>query len=137
MASIMISEYGLPQYLWAEAINTSCYIGNRIYFGRIQIKFPYYLRKSNVSYSKVFGCKYFVLNTKGNLGKFDPKSFDAIFVGYSNTSKAYIVFNRSTLTIEEYVHVKFEESSFLMKNIVEIDFLGEDFKKVENIPKGG
>ena len=26
MARIMINEYGLPQYLWAEAVNTSCYI---------------------------------------------------------------------------------------------------------------
>ena len=47
-----------------------------------------------------------VLNTKGNLEKFDSKSFEALFVGYSNTSKAYTVFNRSTLIIEKYMHVK-------------------------------
>ena len=35
---------------------------------------------------------------------------EAIFVGYSNTSKAYRVFNKSSLTIEESIHVKFEES---------------------------
>ena len=28
----MINEYGLPQYLWAEAVNTSCYISNRVFF---------------------------------------------------------------------------------------------------------
>ena len=76
-----------------------------------------------------FDCKYFVLNTKGNLGKFDLKSFEATFVGYFNTSKAYKVFNKSTLTIEEPMHVKFEESNSLEKNIVEIDFLGENFEK--------
>jgi len=48
------------------------------------------------------------LNTKDNFGKFDPKFFETIFVRYSNTSKAYTVFNRSTLTIEESMHVKFE-----------------------------
>jgi len=89
----------------------------------------YYLRKPNVSYFKVFGCKCFVLNTKDNLGKFDPKSFEAIFVGYSNTSKTYRVFNKSTLTIEESMHVKFEESNSLVKNVVEIDSLGENFEK--------
>ena len=31
----------------------------------------------------------FVLNTKDNLGKFDAKSNEDIFVGYANTSKAY------------------------------------------------
>ena len=77
----------------------------------------YHLRKPNVSYFKVFGCKCFVLNTKGNLDKFDAKAFEAIFVGYSSTSKAYRVFNKSSLTIEESMHVKFEESNtFASKN---------------------
>jgi len=88
------------------------------------------LRKSNVSHCRVFGCKYFILNTKDNIGKFDAKSYDAIFVRYSNTSKTYIVFNRTTLTIEESMHVKFEESNALVKNIIEIDFLGEDMEKI-------
>jgi len=83
-----------------------------------------------VSYFRVFSCKCFVLNTKDNLGKFDVKSYEVIFVGYSNTNKAYRVFNRSTLTIEESMHVKFEESNTLMKNVVEIDSLGEDMEKI-------
>jgi len=83
------------------------------------------LGKPNVSYFKVFSCKCFVLNTKDNLGKFDVKSYEAIFVWYSNTSKAYRVFNRSSLTIEESIHVKFEESNAFVKNVVEIDSLGK------------
>ena len=70
------------------------------------------------------------MNTKDNLGKFDSKFFEAIFIGYSNTRKAYRFFNRSTLTFEESIHVKFEESNSLVKNIVKIDFLGEDFEKI-------
>ena len=85
--------------------------------------------KLNVSYFRIFGCKCFVLNTKDNLGKFDVKSYEAIFVGYSYTSKAYRIFNRLTLTIEESMHMKFEESNSFVKNILEIDFLGEDFEK--------
>ena len=65
------------------------------------------MRKPNVSYFKVFGCKCFILNTKDNLRKFDVKSYEIIFVGYSNTSKAYRAFNRSTLTVEESIHIKF------------------------------
>ena len=63
------------------------------------------------------------MNTKGNLEKFDPKSFEAIFVGYSNTNKAYRVFNRPTLTIEKSMHVKFEESISLVKNIIDCGFI--------------
>jgi len=88
------------------------------------------LRTPNVSYFRVFGCKYFVLNTKDNLSKLDVKSYEAIFVGSSNSSKAYKVFNRSTLTIEESIHVNFEESNAFVKNVVEIDFLGEDMEKI-------
>ena len=94
MARTIISEYDLPQYLWAEAVNTACYISNRIYLCKNSSKTSfemYHSRKPNVAYFKVFGCKCFVLNTKDNLGKFDAKAYEAIFVGYSTTSKAYRV----------------------------------------------
>ena len=120
MVRIMISEYRLPLYLWTKTINTSCYISNRIYFYKNTFKTSfeiYYLRKPNISYFRVFWCKCFALNTKGNLGKFDAKAFEASFVGYSNTGKTYRIFNKSTLTIEESMHVKFEESNVFVKNI--------------------
>ena len=77
----------------------------------------------------MFGCKYCVLNTKNNLGKFDAKSYEAIFVCYSSTSKVYGVFNRSTSTIDEFMHVKFEESKLFMKNIIDYQ-IGEYMKKM-------
>ena len=68
-------------------------------------------RKHNIGYFKVFGCQCFVLNTKDNLGKFDPKSNVGIFLGYSNSSKAYRVYNKRTLVVEESMHVTFDESN--------------------------
>ena len=68
------------------------------------------------------------MNTKDSLGKFDAKAYEAIFVRYSTTSKAYRVFNRSSLTIEESMHVKFEESNVVVENVVEFDSLGEDME---------
>ena len=68
------------------------------------------------------------MNTKDNLGKFDAKSYEAIFIG-SNSSKAYRVFTRFALTIEEFMHVKFEKSNAFVKNVVEIESLGEDMEK--------
>ena len=63
-----------------------------------------------IDYFKVFGCKCFILNTKDNLNKFDAKSVEGIFLGHSSHSKAYRVFNKSTNTIEESMHVSFYES---------------------------
>ncbi|KAH9754083.1 hypothetical protein KPL71_015319 [Citrus sinensis] len=85
-------------------------------------KTPYELwkdKKPNIGYFKVFGCKCFVLNTKDNLGKFDPKSDVGIFLGYSNSSKAYRVYNKRTLVVEESMHVTFDESNpFSMEKVV-------------------
>jgi len=55
-----------------------------------------------------------------------------LFCRLFNTSKAYRYFNRPTLTIKESMHVKFEESNSLVKNIVayKIDFLGEYMEKM-------
>ena len=75
------------------------------------------------------------MNTKVNLGKFDARSYEAIFVGYSNTSKAYRVFNRSPLTIEESIHVKFEKSNLFVKNVVEIDALDEGLENRKTTPE--
>jgi len=38
------------------------------------------------------------------------KADDGIFLGYSSNSKAYRVFNKRTLTIEESIHVAFDET---------------------------
>lgn len=41
--------------------------------------------------------------------KFDAKSDVEIFLGYSTTSKAYRVFNKRTLVVEESMHVEYDD----------------------------
>jgi len=53
------------------------------------------------------------------LGKFDSKANKTIFLGYSLTSKRYIVFNRRTLHVEESMHVVFDEFMDLEENRLE------------------
>ena len=49
-------------------------------------------------------------NEKEQLGKFDAKSDEGVFLGYSLTSKAYRVFNKRTLVVEESIHVSFDDN---------------------------
>jgi hypothetical protein len=80
MSRTMLNEHNLPQYFWAEDVNTVCYIINRTIIRNTLNKTPYELwnnRKPNVGYFKVFGCKCFVLNDRDILGKFDAKSTEA------------------------------------------------------------
>ena len=110
----ILNENALPKYFWVEAVNTACYVLNRVLIRPYLNKTPYELwkdRKPNISYFKVFGCKYFILNTKDNLGKFNPKSGVGIFLGCSNTSKTYRVYNKRTMVVKELMYVRFDESN--------------------------
>ena len=71
MTRTMLHENNLSTYFWAEAVNISCYILNRVLIRPSLDKIPYELwknKKPNISYFKVFGSKCFILNTKDNLG---------------------------------------------------------------------
>ena len=69
-------------------------------------------RKPNLAHLRVFGCVCFIHNNdKDNLGKFDAKSDEGIFLGYSSQSKAYKVLNKRTNRVEESVHVVFNENN--------------------------
>jgi len=72
-------------------------------------------RRPNISYFHQFGCTCYILNNKLYLKKFDAKSQRGIFLGYSERSKAYIVYNSETLCVEESMHVKFDDKDLESK----------------------
>ncbi|KAJ9561572.1 hypothetical protein OSB04_006732 [Centaurea solstitialis] len=112
-ARSMLSEANLATQFWAEAVNTACYTQNRSLIVKRFRRTAYELfrnRKPSIEHLHIFGCVCYILNNKDNLGKFDSKSDDGIFLGYSSISKTYRVFNKRRQTIEETIHVKFDES---------------------------
>ena len=123
LARTMLNEYKVPKYCWADAVSTTCYVLNRMLIRPILKMTLYELfkgRKPNVAHLKISGCKCFILNNvKENLGKFDSKANEAIFLGYSLTSKVYRVFNRRTLNVEESMHVVFDEIVDIEENPLE------------------
>nr|GEU77208.1 ribonuclease H-like domain-containing protein [Tanacetum cinerariifolium] len=76
----------------AEAVNTACYVQNRVLVIKPQNKTPYDLflgRKHALSFLRPFGCPVTILNTLDHLGKFDGKANEGFFVGYSTHSKTF------------------------------------------------
>ena len=67
-------------------------------------------KKPRVKYFRVFGSKCYILNDRENLGKFDAKSDEGIFLGYSTKSRAYRVFNKRTKTVMESINVKIDDA---------------------------
>ena len=99
MAKAMLYNKDVARNLWGEAINTTCHTINRMYFRPGTKKSPYKLwkgRKLNVKYFRIFGSSYFILKDRKNVGKFDSRSDEGIFLGYSSTSKAYQVYNKES-----------------------------------------
>ncbi|GKA73951.1 putative ribonuclease H-like domain-containing protein [Tanacetum coccineum] len=56
-----------------------------------------------------------ILNTLDSLGKFDGKSDEGFFVGYSLSSKAFRVYNTRTRKVEENLHIGFLENKPMTK----------------------
>ncbi|KAD7116749.1 hypothetical protein E3N88_04017 [Mikania micrantha] len=112
-ARTMLADSGLPLTFWAEAVNTACYVQNRVLVNQRWLKTPYEVLHTLtplISFFRAFGCPCYILNTKDPLKKFDSKVDAGYFVGYSSTCKAYRVFNCRTKIVEETLHVKFNES---------------------------
>ena len=73
---------------------------------------PYELwfgRKATVRHFKVFGSKCYIKRIEQNMGKFDEKADEGIFLGYSTRSKAYRCYNKRLAKIVESIDVKFDE----------------------------
>ncbi|GJS66652.1 putative ribonuclease H-like domain-containing protein [Tanacetum coccineum] len=111
-ARTMLVDSKLPTTFWAEAVNTACYVLNRVLVIKPHNKTPYELIRGRpllIDFMKPFGCPVTILNTRDHLGKFDGKADEGFFVGYSVVSKAIRVFNKRTRIVEETLNIRFLE----------------------------
>nr|GEZ92507.1 hypothetical protein [Tanacetum cinerariifolium] len=92
-ARTMLADAKLPVTFWAEAVNTACYVQNRVLV--------------NKSHNKTL---YELFN-----GKFEAKGDEGYFIGYSMSRKAFRVFNKRTKRVKENLHVEFLENKAIEK----------------------
>ncbi|KAK8952168.1 hypothetical protein KSP39_PZI004103 [Platanthera zijinensis] len=118
-ATTLLTDAHLPLSFWVEAVNTSNYVLNRSLIHKLKGKTPYELlkgKKPKVDYFKNFGCICYIHNNdKKYIAKFQAKADEGVFLGYSMISKAYRVYNKTSLKIEESVHVSFDETNMFYK----------------------
>ncbi|GJY43095.1 retrovirus-related pol polyprotein from transposon TNT 1-94 [Tanacetum coccineum] len=101
-----LNFFGLKR--WLQLVLTQ----NRSIIHTRHNKTPYELlrgRKPNVEYFHVFGSLCYPTNDRDDLGKMKPKANIGVFIGYSETSKGFRIYNRRTKKIMETIHVKFDE----------------------------
>nr|GFA56514.1 hypothetical protein [Tanacetum cinerariifolium] len=109
-ARTMLADAKHPVTFWAEAVNTACYVQNRVLVNKSHNNTLYELfngRSPTIGFLKPFGCHVMILNTLDHLGNFKAKGDEGYFIRYSLCSKAFSVFNKRT----KRVHDTFLESS--------------------------
>ncbi|GKD47272.1 ribonuclease H-like domain-containing protein [Tanacetum coccineum] len=82
-ARTMIADSKLPTTFWAEAVNTACYVQNRVLVVKPHNKTPYELfhgRTPTLNFMRPFGCIVTILITIDHLGKFDGVLQVRIFI---------------------------------------------------------
>jgi len=108
----MLNESKLPEFFWRDAIYTIVHILNRAQLGANNEKTPYELwfgKPSSVKHFRVFGNKCYIKRDEYNLGKFDSRSDEGIFLGYSPNKKDYKCYNLRFHKILESANVKIDD----------------------------
>ena len=91
----MLHDQYIPMHLWAEAARTTVYVQNCTPHRVLENKTAEEVfsgKKPEVSHLRIFGFLVYIHIPKGKRTKLDPLEKKGIFLGYSDTSKAYRIY---------------------------------------------
>jgi transposase InsO family protein len=91
----MIHDQEFPMFLWEEACNTTVYVQNRSPHRILGDKTPeeaFSGVKPEIGHLRIFGCPVYIHVPVEKRTKLEPSGQKGIFVGYNETSKAYMIF---------------------------------------------
>jgi hypothetical protein len=114
-ASAMLHHAGMSQGFWETAVATACHLYNRTPTRSNKWRTPLELWNGtipNVSYYRVYGCKAYYHVPDHNRHKLDPKSREAVFVGYEPHSKGYTLWDSRSRSLVSSRDVTFDEKTF-------------------------
>ncbi|KAE9097645.1 hypothetical protein PF010_g15870 [Phytophthora fragariae] len=113
MARCILYNEGIDKKWWAEAVNTSAWIINRISY-TVTVKTPYeivYQKKPQLKNLKVFGALGYGHIPDEKRRKLDTNAFKCRFMGYEDGVKGYRVLNVATGQVKIVRTVKFMETT--------------------------
>jgi hypothetical protein len=136
----MIHDQDLHMHLWAESTKTAVYVQNKSPQKVLENKTPEEMfsgEKLEVIHLRIFGCPVFVHVPKEKRTKLDPSEKNGICVGYSDTSKAYMIYIPSHHKVDISRDVIFNESAAFNKSKVQ-DYakeVHEEDSEVTRVPE--
>ena len=117
----MLVENEVSKMFWREAMNTIVYTMNRVQVRKDTNKTPYELwfgHSPTVKYFRIFSSKCYI-KRDDDIGKFDARSDEGIFLSYSLERKAYRCYNLRTKTIMESANVRIDEKFRIQERTVD------------------
>lgn len=112
-AKAMLHDQGLPLFLWVEACNTAVYLQNRSLhraLGHMTLEEAFSGKNPDIGHLRIFGCITYSYIPKEKRTKLEPTTEKGIFVGYSETSKAFRIYIPAQRRVVVRRDVKFEEN---------------------------
>jgi hypothetical protein len=123
MERSMMNERNIPQTYWVEVIHTTVHILNKDHLRPHSDKTPYELwfgRSASIKHFNVFGSKYYIKNNDENMGKYDDRADEGIFLGYSTNSKGYRCYNKRLHKLVDYIDIKVDEE-ISVRNVTSVE----------------
>jgi hypothetical protein len=88
----MMNDRNLSMFLWGEAVMTTVYIQNRSPRRILKNMTPEEAFSGKKPHLRIFACPVYIHVPKDKRKKLEPSGKKGIFVGYSDTSKAYRIY---------------------------------------------
>ena len=108
----LLFNKNLPKKLWAEGVNTACYLLNRVSSKALGFVTPFERwtgKKPCVKHIRIFGTETYALIPSVHRKKLDEKSKKMILVGFDDSKKGYRLWNQETDKVSVHHDVIFNE----------------------------
>jgi transposase InsO family protein len=118
----LLNDQGLSMFLWGEAAMTIIYVQNRsprCIFKDMTPEEAFSGKKPNVENLRIYGCPLYSHIPKDKRNKLEPSGKKGIFMGYSESSKAYRIYILEQHKIKVIRDLTFNENMAFKKSIEE------------------
>jgi hypothetical protein len=109
----MMNGQNLSIFLWGEAVMIVIYVQNRYphhILKNMTSEEDFSIKKPSVEHLKIFGCPVYIHVPKDKRNKLEPLGKKSIFVGFIESSKAYIIYVSGQQKVETSRDVIFDEN---------------------------
>jgi hypothetical protein len=134
MSRSMMNEKNIGQTYWVEEIHTTIHVLNKSRPRPHSDKTPYelwYGRPTSIKHFKLFGSKCYIKNNSENLGKYDDRVDEGIFLGCSTSSKGYRCYNKRLHKLVDCVDIKVDEG-IPVREVKNTESTTKDIHEVED-----